>query len=220
MSDKNDESILLGAIQNSDDDGRSERRDAAANRSRILETAERLFAEKGVANVNMADIAQEAGVGKGTLYRRFTNKGELCLALMDAQMLEFQNTMLARMQQMTLESVSKIDQLMHFIDTLVYFIDTHSPLLCEVQREGLLSGQENNRIQQPHFWQHMTVSGLLKAAVVAGEIDPEIDADYLADAILAPLKADIFRFQIEVRGFTLERISAGLQTLISGLRLV
>jgi AcrR family transcriptional regulator len=219
MSDMNDEQpILLGAIQNGDDDGRNERRDAAANRTRILETAERLFAEKGVANVNMADIALAAGVGKGTLYRRFTNKGELCLALMDAQMVEFQNTMLGRMQQMTAESVSKTDQLRHFIDTLVYFTDAHSPLLCEVQREGLLSGQENSRIQQPHFWQHMTVCGLLKAAVTAGEIDPDIDAEYLADALLAPLKADIFRFQIEVRGFTLERISAGLQTLINGLR--
>ena len=217
MAEANEEIILIGNVQTGDDDGRIERKDAAANRARILATAEKLFAERGVAHVNMADIAQEAGVGKSTLYRRFANKGELCLALMDAQMIEFQNNIISQMQQMTVAFVPKIDQLMHFIDALVYFTDTHSPLLCEVQREGLLA-LDNSRIQLPHFWQHMTVCGLLKSAMLAGEIDPDLDADYVADAILAPLKADIFRFQIEVRGFSLERISAGLQTIINGLR--
>jgi len=218
MAKNDDESILIGSIQAGDDDGRSERKDAAANRARILDTAERLFAERGVADVYMADIAQEAGVGKGTLYRRFANKGELCLALLDAQMVEFQDTMLNRMQQMTEASVPKIDQLSHFVDALVYFTNTHSPLLCEVQSQGLFQGVDNSRIQMPHFWQHMTVSGLLKSAALAGEVEPDIDADYLADALLAPLKADIFQFQIEVREFSLERISAGLQTIINGLR--
>jgi len=220
MNDEHDASLIIGPLQTSADDGRAERRDAAANRARILATAESLFAKRGVADVNMADIAQEAGVGKGTLYRRFANKGELCLALMDAQMVEFQNNMLNRMQQMTAANVPKLDQLLNFIDALVYFTDTHSPLLCEVQREGLLQGVSDSRVQLPHFWQHMTVCGLLKAAAANEEIAADCDAEYLADAILSPLKADIFRFQIEVRGFTLERISAGLQTLVVGLRLM
>lgn len=219
MSNGMDKPILIGAINSGDDDGRSERRDAAANRTKILATAERLFAEHGVDHINMADIALAAGVGKGTLYRRFANKGELCLVLMDTQMADFQNSMLARMQQMNLAGVPKLEQLQQFIEALVYFTDTHSPLLCEVQREGLIPNlADNNRLQLPHFWQHMTVSGLLKAAAAAGEIPANLDTDYLADALLAPLKADIFQFQKRVRGFTLERISGGLRTLVSGLR--
>jgi len=213
-----DDSIILGEINNSEDDGRTERRDAAANRSKILETAERLFAQQGVANVNMADLAQAAEVGKGTLYRRFANKGELCLALMDTQMADFQNGILARMQQMNADGVPKLEQLAQFIDALVYFTDTHSPLLCEVQREGLIPNITDTRLQLPHFWQHMTVSGLLRAAATSGEIPADLDTDYLADALLAPLRADIFQFQKSNRGFTLERISNGLRTLISGLQ--
>ena len=85
------------------DERKSERRDAAENREHILRIAESLFAEQGVASVNMADIAKAAGVGKGTLYRRFANKGELCLALMDDQFREFQDIMLDRFRQLTRE---------------------------------------------------------------------------------------------------------------------
>lgn len=60
---------------------RSERRDAAENRQRILNAARRLFEQYGVEQVSMNQIATEAQVGSGTLYRRYRNKGELCLDL-------------------------------------------------------------------------------------------------------------------------------------------
>ncbi|MEM7118106.1 MAG: TetR family transcriptional regulator [Chloroflexota bacterium] len=194
-----------------------ERRDAAANRRLILETADRLFAQHGVGHVNMAQIASAAKVGKGTLYRRFANKGILCLALMDRQMADFQNVMLDRMRTMTLEGVSPLSQLEQFLDALVHFTEAHSPLLCEVQREGILEGSSDD-VQSPHFWLHQTVNGLLRQAIDVGELAAELDVDYLADALLTPLRGNIFRFQREHRGFSLDRISAGLQTLVAGLR--
>lgn len=56
---------------------RVERRDAAENRQRILNVAHRLFEQKGVENVTMNEIAVEAQIGPGTLYRRYSNKSEL-----------------------------------------------------------------------------------------------------------------------------------------------
>jgi len=53
---------------------RAERRDAAENRQRILATAIRLFEQFGVEQVSMNQIATEAGIGPGTLYRRYRNK--------------------------------------------------------------------------------------------------------------------------------------------------
>jgi len=206
-------SLPLDSIE---DGQKAERRDAAANRQLILETAEALFAERGVANVNMADIAQAAGVGKGTLYRRFTSKAELCLGLMDEQMVNFQNEMLAQFRRMTDGEVPYLTQLEFFLDALVAFTEVHAPLLCEVQRAGLI--QEPNHAQLPHFWQYMTVNGLLQTAVSAGELPAGLDIAYLADALLAPVKADIFQFQRQVRGFSVERISAGLRILVGGLR--
>ncbi|GAA0233895.1 helix-turn-helix domain-containing protein [Cryptosporangium japonicum] len=60
-----------------------ERADAARNRRRVLDAAARLHAEKGVAGLNMDDVAAAAGVGKGTVYRRFVDKAGLAGALLD-----------------------------------------------------------------------------------------------------------------------------------------
>jgi AcrR family transcriptional regulator len=58
------------------------RADAVANIARILTAAAQLFAEQA--------IEATAGIGKGTLYRRFPTKGDLCLALLQAQLTTFQ----------------------------------------------------------------------------------------------------------------------------------
>lgn len=72
-----------------------ERADAARNRLRVLAAAERLFAARGVAGVTMDDVAADAGVGKGTLYRRFGDKGGLAVALLDERERELQQRMLS-----------------------------------------------------------------------------------------------------------------------------
>ena len=56
------------------------RRDARANRDRILEAARASFATDGV-DVPVEAIAQRAGVGMGTLYRRFPTKQDLVEAV-------------------------------------------------------------------------------------------------------------------------------------------
>src|SRR4051795_3192713 len=58
------------------------RRDAEANRERLLAAARELFAQHGLA-VTLNDIAHHAGVGVGTAYRRFANKDEVIDALFE-----------------------------------------------------------------------------------------------------------------------------------------
>ena len=58
------------------------RADAARNRTRLLEAARELFAQRGLA-VTMDEIARHAGVGVGTAYRRFASREQLIDALFD-----------------------------------------------------------------------------------------------------------------------------------------
>jgi AcrR family transcriptional regulator len=61
------------------------RKDAARNRERILEAARAVFAERGL-EVTLDDIAHHAGVGVGTVYRRFSDKEQLIDALFDERL--------------------------------------------------------------------------------------------------------------------------------------
>jgi AcrR family transcriptional regulator len=64
---------------------RPERADAARNRELILATARRLFADRGI-SVTLNDVAHAAGVGVGTVYRKFPDKDSLIEALLAAKL--------------------------------------------------------------------------------------------------------------------------------------
>lgn len=62
--------------------GRSVRRDAERSRQRILDAAREVFAVHGL-DAGLNEIARRAGVGVGTVYRRFPDKASLIEAVMD-----------------------------------------------------------------------------------------------------------------------------------------
>ena len=59
-----------------------ERADARANRSRVVEAAREVFAERGL-GAEIREIAERAGVGMGTVYRNFANRDELVVAIVN-----------------------------------------------------------------------------------------------------------------------------------------
>ncbi|MGW0818331.1 TetR/AcrR family transcriptional regulator [Streptomyces viridiviolaceus] len=66
-----------------------ERADAVRNRARLLEAAAWLVAERGAEHLTMHEVALVAGVGKGTLFRRFGDRNGLLLALLEDVEAEF-----------------------------------------------------------------------------------------------------------------------------------
>jgi AcrR family transcriptional regulator len=63
------------------------RKDAELNRRKILDAAAELFAERGL-GVTLNDVAHHAGVGVGTVYRRFPDKAELIDELFEQRLAE------------------------------------------------------------------------------------------------------------------------------------
>jgi AcrR family transcriptional regulator len=68
----------------------TERRDAARNRELLLCAARELVEEGGADRLTMDALAQRAGVGKGTVFRRFGNRAGLMMALLSDAEAEFQ----------------------------------------------------------------------------------------------------------------------------------
>ncbi|PWK83626.1 TetR family transcriptional regulator [Lentzea atacamensis] len=74
---------------------REERADAARNRAHLIDVARRMVAELGADKVTMDGLAERAGLGKGTVFRRFRTRAGIFLALLDEEEKHFQRRLLS-----------------------------------------------------------------------------------------------------------------------------
>lgn len=178
---------------------RPPRADALRNREKLLLTARQLFDEQGAEAVTMTSVAEEAGVGKGTLYRHFRDKADLCHALLDDAMRRFQEQTLSRIGA----GDAPLMTLRWFLAEGARYVAAHRDLLFEI------AGTPGEMLQHPaHSWWHQTILALLTRAQLNG------DRDYMADALYMLLDVRVIHFQQVVRGYSLERVIAGLHMML------
>jgi hypothetical protein len=121
---------------------------------------------------------------------------------------------------MQLEKKSYVERAKVFLVEVADFTESHSALLCEAQRSDVDRRLEGDA---PFFeWQQMTVTGLLRGALAAGELHPEIDLPIVVDLLLAPLTPSYFRYLRSQRGYTTQQIGQALcdqvERLVGGTR--
>jgi polyketide synthase 12 len=73
----------------------TERADAARNRVHLLATARQMLAERGADKLTMDGLAEQAGLGKGTVFRRFGSRAGIFQALLDDDERAFQDQVLS-----------------------------------------------------------------------------------------------------------------------------
>jgi AcrR family transcriptional regulator len=158
-----------------------ERADAARNRAAVLETAAALFREHGVDAVSMDSIAAAAGVGKGTLFRRFGDKAGLAVALLDAQERTLQDAVVFGPAPLgpgtSVQNPSPRERLRAFVAAYLDYLLGHLDL---VRMSETGSTGARYRVGAYRFW-HRHVALLL-----TGRPDPAADAH----AVLAMLAAE------------------------------
>jgi AcrR family transcriptional regulator len=188
-----------------------ERRDAAESRRRVLDTARELFEERGVDSVSMHEIGRAAGVGQGTLYRRYEHKGALCSALLFESTERFYERVRARTQK---GNDAALVQLGSLIDDLAAFTEENAPLLGAV-RDAAGGERRMEMYRNPFYgWLRATVLVLLEQAIAEGEAAPDLDVEYAADFVLAPLNIDLYLFQRHEIGMEPVRITSVLRGLL------
>jgi AcrR family transcriptional regulator len=178
------------------------RADALKNRTLLLETASRLFAEQGVDAVTMSAIAEAAGVGKGTLYRHFENKMELVRALLGEHDEELQNRVLQRLRA----AADPLGNLRWFLAEIVRdVLENKLPLLSG--NSSYMSSLEH----PAHWWVRQTIRGLLEQGHIPG------DLDYMADTLYVMTDVHPLHFLHCNRGYEVERILERLLTTMDSL---
>lgn len=104
---------------------------------RMLAAAGRLFGTRRFHEVRMEDIAAEAEVSKGTLYRYFEDKEEMYLALLE----QASQQLLERLELGTDAAETCRERLMAVVDAVIGFFDEHPHLFDLIQRAELAQQQ-------------------------------------------------------------------------------
>lgn len=178
------------------------RRDAVANRERLLSGAEVYFAENGL-DAPLHGLADFVGVGIGTLYRNFPHHSDLIRELFDRVVERFDVVIAACDEQAT--GWGAIEMLLYQgIDTLVQY-----PATAAIMRRQNRNDPEVSRTRN---WGEL-IDGYLRRAQKEGKVRSDIHGADLATALLA--LSTLQSFPEDIRRVVAVRL---VTLLIDGIR--
>jgi AcrR family transcriptional regulator len=146
----------------------------------------------------MDDVARAAGVGRATLYRRYPDIGSIASALLGEDERDLQERLLRGAPPLG-PGAPPAERLVAFYAAMVEHVDRHLPLVLAVD-----AGAARFAVGSYGFWRAHVRSLLVEAAVP--------DPDAMVDVLLAPLAAEVFRFQ-RASGVSPEQVTAALAHL-------
>ncbi|MFE5535765.1 TetR/AcrR family transcriptional regulator [Streptomyces sp. NPDC056492] len=184
---------------------RPERADAQRNREAVLAAADALFAaSSGPHGVSMDDIAAAAGVGKGTLFRRFGDRAGLIGAVI-ASRLEPLNRAVREARDEA--GSSPRERVLKLLDASLRF---------KIENRHLMVAAEDAGVSSPyragHYgWWHATLCAELE------QVPGVRDADFTAHALLAAIRADLVTHLIEEQKSTPEGLRSSLAAYVDNV---
>ncbi|MHA7279800.1 TetR/AcrR family transcriptional regulator [Arthrobacter sp. MDT2-2] len=184
------------------DDG--ERTDAARNRRLLLDAAAEIVALCGADGLTTDAVARRAGVGKGTVYRRFGNRAGLLHALADEAGRSFQEAFMAGPPPLG-PGAPPLERLVAFGEATIGRMRLEGQILRAAEQRG---GADLDHPTQQLIRLHLSM--LLREA---GVQDPELAAYQLA----ALLNAGLLLHLQEDRGMTDARLAASWRVLVTAL---
>ncbi len=184
-----------------------ERSDAARNRDAVLCAAQQLVARDGVAAVTMDAVAEAAGVGKGTVFRRFGSRAGLMARLLDESEAAWQAAVISGPPPLGPGAPPRERLLAFGRSRLVSNLEKSDLLLAATGDAPLASGAPQ-RSYAAYSFTATHVRYLL------GEIGVRGDIALLATALLAPLEVPILLQQTTIEHMDVERILTGWEDLV------
>jgi AcrR family transcriptional regulator len=152
----------------------------------------------------MDEVASAAGVGKGTLFRRFGDRAGLLRALLDERERDFQEEII-RGEPPLGPGVPSYERLIAFGHRLLEEIEIQGDLLLAAEA-GAPPGMR--LLHSVYAVRRAHMRALLR------DLAPASDCDYLADVLLGALGAEVVLYQRRSLGMPLERLKEGWQELL------
>ncbi|RJL23019.1 TetR/AcrR family transcriptional regulator [Bailinhaonella thermotolerans] len=160
----------------------TERADAARNRRAVLDATERLLAEGGGEHVSLDRVAALAGVGKGTVFRRFGNRAGLLRALLEERSRALREGIESGPPPLGPGAPAR-ERLHAFLDGLGAIAEGNAVLLSAHEQA---CAEDKYDDPSYRFW-HRHLRALF------AEERPDLDAGFLAHAVLAVFDGELIR---------------------------
>jgi polyketide synthase 12 len=159
---------------------RAERADAARNRRHLLATAREMLAERGADKLTMDGLAERAGLGKGTVFRRFGTRAGIFHALLDDDERDFQERVLTGPPPLG-PGAPPLDRLIAYGRARIDFLIRHREIARAALdgREPIPAGSQTP-ISRAHI-------RFLLAEILLGAVDLDVLATQLTAALDGPL---------------------------------
>jgi len=180
----------------------------------ILGIAAEVFSLKGFANAQVDEIADLAGLGKGTIYRYFKDKKGLFLSIVDRGLDKLKNTILMEVEK-TDDPLKKIE---NAIRTYLSFFEENKDLI------GILIHEQSsfqNRITKRYFEHYYgnidRIRQTFKIGIEKGLIK-DIDIEGAISVLISTLNGLIYMWQIEGKKYRLsDKVPIVLKIFFSGI---
>ncbi len=173
-----------------------ERSDAARNRELLLSAARELVEQCGYDAVTMDAVAARAGVGKGTVFRRFDSREGLMGALLNASESAWQESVM-RGDPPLGPGADPMDRLLAFGRSRLDITLEHADLI----RNAGFGGAHRSFAAYSFAATHVRY--------LLGQLGVRGDVALLAVALLAPLELPILDQQVRLEQIDVDRIHAG-----------
>ncbi len=189
-------------------------------RESLIEAAAAVFSRKGFANARVSDIAEEAGVGKGTLYEYFTSKEELFLAVFRYLDGQFQQ----RLEAWVERAPSACDRIRALFEAGAEFMEAQPELYTTsldfwaAVREGELQEDFSRTFLASLAGYRKLTAGILAEGQRTGELGRHFDPEKVALFIVAAVDGLGFHHFLDRTLDLPGGREAFLQVLCMGLR--
>jgi AcrR family transcriptional regulator len=188
------------------DDVESVRADAVRNRSMLLTAAQRLVEQHGASGVTMDEVARAAGVGKGTVFRRFGTRAGLMRSLLDHSETEMQRSFLSGPPPLGPGAPAR-ERLVAYGRARLAMVCAHLDILTEADEAAgpLRLDHPARRVSAIHVQSLLVELGFTAPAVAVRE------------AVMAPLEPAVVGFLLHREGMTLEEMGDHFEEFVRSL---
>ncbi len=189
-----------------------------AKRSEILLAAMEVIAAKGFAHTKMSDIAERAGIGKGTIYEYFRGKEEIFKEAFNHYFAGIE-LMVAEKMRNTSRPVEKLSLFIRaFSEYIASTPSNHFEIVAEFWAESIRYRDEQHRrlisFEEKYEEFRMIIGSILNEGKTAGDFRTDFDSRMVASLLIGAMDGIYFQWLMNRRSIDLLKASDSLLAIL------